>query len=143
MVIQLKKIAIPHRLLALTVVLLTPFSVRAGSWETEPSDKLKLTLGAQIPSYNFEIMAPSTASGKKANFLPNVGSRTYLGLNYRNLGFSLGLSNPVESRKNELYGQSSSLDFHFRFFGKRTYDLSLKSSLFVQLKLTPLKISPI
>lgn len=94
-------------------------------WDSAGADEVKVTLGPQVSSYQIDIQSPN--DGPEAQFMPNVGSKTYLGVSYRNLGASIGLSNPVDPSTVEQKGESSATDFHLRFYGKRTYEFSYQS----------------
>ncbi|MFN7824890.1 MAG: DUF4421 family protein, partial [Pseudobdellovibrionaceae bacterium] len=114
-----------QRLLFLAPLL---FSTAAfSSWTKQPDDNLKIELGIVIPNYSVEIQAPKEISKKVAKYQPHSASKTALGLSYRNLGATLSTTNPTKEENNLKFGKSSSTDFQFRFFGKRTYEFFYSS----------------
>jgi hypothetical protein len=110
----------------LSVLLAAP-SLWAGNWTKQKNDELKVELGVIANAFAFQLKTPKEATPHTANFDPNVGSRTSLGIGYRNLSASLSTANPTRPEDDLNYGTSTSTDFQFRFYGKRTYEFSYQA----------------
>lgn len=97
------------------------------AWEPPAPDTLKVQTGFTSPNYNFSIDPPDANLAKSATFNPNVESKTALGVSYRNLIFNYAIPNRPNQELVNDRGSSRSTDFQFRFYGKRTYELSYQS----------------
>lgn len=106
----------------ISLLFLTSTKLAFGTWSKQADDNLKVRFGIIIPSYSFQVQAPSDISKEKAEFEPNVNSKTGLALSYRNLGVSLAAINAVSPEDRIKFGTTKSSDFQFRLFGKRTYE---------------------
>ncbi|MCE3010722.1 MAG: DUF4421 domain-containing protein [Proteobacteria bacterium] len=112
------------------ILLITPLLISTAafsSWTKQSDDILKVELGVVTPNYSVEVQAPKEISKKVAKYQPHAASKTALGISYRNLGATLSWANPTKPEDDAKFGKSSSTDFQFRFFGKRTYEFFYSS----------------
>lgn len=103
--------------------LLIPFvSFSADDEIRRKEGEIKVELGILIPRYEFEIVAPESASKNLASLKPHNPSRTSVGFGYRNLSATVSFANPNSEETKALYGNSKSDDYRLRFFGRHTYE---------------------
>jgi hypothetical protein len=109
---------------ALTVLaaLLLPragFADEAASdrWVQEQDDVLNIKIGEVSPSLAMKT-TPVSGPDTGVEFLPNTSSKTFLGVGYRNLGFTVSKGNPRSDSQVATYGSGDSTDITLQFFGR-------------------------
>jgi hypothetical protein len=104
--------------LILAVVLLLGWKALAEEmrWESSPDHTLVTQIGIQVPSLGMSIKGAENQV-PELQYKPNSPTRTYLGLSYDNIGFSMAFANPVPKDKETYYGTSTVTDYHLIFYG--------------------------
>jgi hypothetical protein len=92
------------------------------NWDKIENDRLTTKFGYGATYLTTELKAPETISTKKVQYQPNVPSKLLVGLSYRTIGLTIGLSGTVPENVVQEKGKTEQTDYILRFMGQQTFE---------------------
>ncbi len=93
------------------------------SWDKIEDDRLTTKFGFSSQILSAEFVAPETISTRKVTYKPNAPTKFNIGLSYRTIGLSVGLTGSIPENLIQERGSTEQTDYILRFLGENTFEL--------------------